>query len=275
MRARRILVAIDASPPSLEAARTAAELARALGAELLGLFVEDANLLRLAGLPFARQLPVLGGAARPLELLAVESQLRAQASRAREALAREASALHVGWRFEVRRGPVTSEVLAAAGQADLLVVGARGQGGRGRSGGTAWAVAERAATSVVLVERRRLPGGSGGILVAFDGGPGSEAALAAADTLAGGQRGLAITCLAADAGTAERLAERARDALPGRRGTARWAGGEEVEDLLAAARAGPPDLLVVHAGSRLLAGGGLERLVAGAPCPVVVARDPA
>jgi nucleotide-binding universal stress UspA family protein len=272
MRTRRILVALDASPPSMEAARTAAELAQALGADLLGLFVEDQDLLRLAGMPFARQLPMLGGGARPLEREAVEAQLRALASRARESLAREASPLHVTWTFEVRRGAVAAELLAAAGNADLLVVGARGHGGRGRRGGTAWAAAQQAGVSVVVVERRRRDGRGGPVLVAFDGSPGAMAALTAAKGLAGSKRDLAIACLAPDAGTAERLAERARDALPGVRGAARWAGGDRVEDLLAAARAGPPGLLVVDAASPLLAGGGLERLVASAPCPVVLAR---
>lgn len=272
MKARRVLVALDASRPSLEAARTAAELAQALGADLLGLFVEDQDLLRLAGMPFASQLPMLGGGARPLEREAVEAQLRALAARAREALAREASLLHVAWTFEVRRGAVTAELLSAAGGADLLVVGSRGHGGRGRGGATAWATAQQAGVSVVVVERRRRNGRGGPVLVAFDGSAGAGAALAAAQALTGGKRDLVITCLAPDAGTAERLAERARDALPGVRGAARWAGGDRVEDLLAAARAGPAGLLVVDAASPLLAGGGLERLVAAAPCPVVLAR---
>ena len=46
--ARRVVVALDASAPSREAARAAAELARRLGAvEVAGLFVEDVNVLRL------------------------------------------------------------------------------------------------------------------------------------------------------------------------------------------------------------------------------------
>ena len=48
---RRILVAVDASPHSLAALDAALRLAADLEAEIIGLFVEDINLLRLAGMP--------------------------------------------------------------------------------------------------------------------------------------------------------------------------------------------------------------------------------
>lgn len=51
----RVLIALDANLRSLDALRLAAELAARLEAELLALFVEDVNLIRLAGLPFARE----------------------------------------------------------------------------------------------------------------------------------------------------------------------------------------------------------------------------
>ncbi|MBK7177644.1 MAG: universal stress protein [Chloroflexi bacterium] len=56
MKIQRILVALDASPHSLAALEAAIDLAERLDAELQGLFVEDINLLRLAQLPFAREL---------------------------------------------------------------------------------------------------------------------------------------------------------------------------------------------------------------------------
>jgi nucleotide-binding universal stress UspA family protein len=59
---RRILVALDASVNSLAAIEQAATLAANLEAEQLGLFVEDINLLRIATLPFARQICFPSGA---------------------------------------------------------------------------------------------------------------------------------------------------------------------------------------------------------------------
>jgi nucleotide-binding universal stress UspA family protein len=268
MSPRRVVVALDASPPSLEAARTAAELARALGAELAGLFVEDVNVLRLAALPFGQQVTSSGGAERPLERAAVEAELRALASWAREALAAAAGSVHVSWSFEVRRGPLPDAVLSAAGRSDVLVVGARGHGARGRPGGTARAAAERAPASVVV--HGRAAGAGREVLVACDGSVESERALAAAAAMATG--GLVAVCLASDAPAAARLAERVRFVLPARRGSVRWAGGSGLSDLLAFTRGGAPALLVVAAGSPLLRGDGFARLVDEAPCPILLAR---
>ena len=84
---RRILVALDASHHSLAALDAAAELAASLEAELQGLFVEDANLLRLAGLPVARVVRYpFATPARP-DPVRMERELRVQAAQARQALA--------------------------------------------------------------------------------------------------------------------------------------------------------------------------------------------
>src|SRR5690554_5627839 len=53
--ARRILVLLDGSRLSLAAMEAAADIARAQQAEVLGIFVEEANLLRSAGYGFARE----------------------------------------------------------------------------------------------------------------------------------------------------------------------------------------------------------------------------
>ena len=121
--ARRVVVALDASAPSREAARTAAELARRLGAvEVTGVFVEDVNVVRLGSLPTAREIRLPEGTERAIDLETLETELRAAASRARQALAHEASVERVAWSFEVRRGPVMNVVLAATGETDLLVL---------------------------------------------------------------------------------------------------------------------------------------------------------
>ena len=72
---RRILVALDASRHSLAALEAASELAEALKAELVGIFVEDVNLLYLAGLPFAREVRYLSGVDRPLPILGTAVQI--------------------------------------------------------------------------------------------------------------------------------------------------------------------------------------------------------
>lgn len=65
-----------------------AELAAAVHAQLEALFVEDVDLLRLARLPLAWQIPWSSRTLRRLERGEIERQLRAQAASAREILQR-------------------------------------------------------------------------------------------------------------------------------------------------------------------------------------------
>ncbi len=120
---RHILVALDASPHSLTALAAAAELARALQAELRGLFVEDVNLLKLAQLPFAQEIHYPRATSQKLDPPLMEQQLRAQAAQAQENLRRVAEQASLDWSFRVTRGFVAAELLAAAVEADLLVLG--------------------------------------------------------------------------------------------------------------------------------------------------------
>ncbi len=137
MRIRRILVALDGSPESRSTLAAAARLGMAAGAELSGLFVEDVELLRLAGLPFARETGVSSGVFRRLDTADVERRFRIGAERA-EATLREATAT-AGLRssFRVARGRVVPELLAAAREADVVATGKRsGYGPAGRRLGT-------------------------------------------------------------------------------------------------------------------------------------------
>lgn len=120
---RRILVALDASPDSLAAAEAAAEMAALLEAELRGLFVEDADLLRLVASPLARELDLLTASSHGAETHEVESQLRVHARKARETFLRLAERAGIGCTFQVARGPVAAEILAAAAEADLVTLG--------------------------------------------------------------------------------------------------------------------------------------------------------
>ena len=78
---KRILIALDPSRRGQSALQAAAHLAAGTGAELAGLFVEDINLLRLAGLPFARELGMLADAADLLVMAKSEHLVRFASSR--------------------------------------------------------------------------------------------------------------------------------------------------------------------------------------------------
>ena len=81
---RRIVFALDAASDSADSLEAAAELAERLHAELVGVFVEDANLLRLTALPFVREINLASGQWQSFDPEAVERDMRARAARARQ-----------------------------------------------------------------------------------------------------------------------------------------------------------------------------------------------
>jgi nucleotide-binding universal stress UspA family protein len=134
---RRILVALDGSPESRTTLAAAARLGTTTGAELHGLFVEDVDLLRLAGLPFAREAGVSSGEFRALETADIERRFRVSAEKARASLHEAAQAAALRSSFRVARGRVLPELLAAAAAADVVATGKRrGLGPAGRRLGT-------------------------------------------------------------------------------------------------------------------------------------------
>jgi nucleotide-binding universal stress UspA family protein len=156
-RWQRILVALDNSPHSTAALEAAAEVAARLQAELVGIFVEDTDLLHLAALPFAREVTFSSPVWRPLDAGAMEQQLQQLAAKARRALSAAADRRQLRWSFRVARGAVGAELLAAAVEMDLLALGIGGwqPGTSLRLGSTAMEVLSRAPRGVLLFSRTR------------------------------------------------------------------------------------------------------------------------
>lgn len=126
MTIRRIVVSVEPAPHGRAALEIAAEIAERLGAELVGLFVEDVELLHLAGLPFAREIGFPSATTRALDVASMERSLRSLAGEARRALAEIAGRAPLRWSFRVARGSALAELLAAAAEADVLVARASG-----------------------------------------------------------------------------------------------------------------------------------------------------
>lgn len=203
---RRIMIALDASAPSIAALEAAATLAARIDAELLGVFIEDVNLVRLAGLPFAAEIGALSARPRPLAPEEMERLLRLQRQRAEQALARVAQRLRLRWSFRVARGQIVPELLAAAIEADLMALGATGAQARRRAwlGSTTQAVMAHTACPVLITLRGatlRPP-----IAVVCGDSPGSMDALALGAYVAGRLDGgeLIVLLLADDAEQEER-----------------------------------------------------------------------
>ncbi len=211
---RRIVVAIDSSSDAATALEEAAGLAARLHAELEGVYVQDINLVRLAGLPVGREIQFLTGKGRDFTVTTLEDDNRTQEFAARRAVAAAAARARVTYAFRTARGQVDVEVISAAGNGDLLILGtgSRSPGGRVRLGRTARAAAARAPRSVLLSK----PGvrSTGVPLVCYDESDGSRRALEAGLRVFGVHEGtLAVLILADDVAAAERLRRQVEDRL--------------------------------------------------------------
>jgi len=270
---RRILVALDASRHSLAALEAAAELAAILEAELLGLFVEDANLLRLAGLPVAREVRYPFAMPARMDRTRMERALRAQAAQARQALAAASERRHVEWSFRVVRGEVTPEVLSAALEADLLTLGkaSRPLTQRARMGSTARAAAEEAPCCVLMLQHDveiQPP-----VLAAYDGTPTARKALTMAAHLARRQEGaLTVLILADTADEAQRLRVEAADTLGRQRPPVHYRRLAAANSTTLAQEVWSEGGGVLVLSGTILAQEALDKLLDTVGCPVLLVR---
>jgi nucleotide-binding universal stress UspA family protein len=175
---RRILIALDASPASQAALDLAAELAIRYQAELIGVFVEDINLLRSADIPFTEEVRTYSATSRQIHSAHIERELKAHARRVEQLLSSIARKANLRWSFRSSRGLVPSELMAAASDSDLIILGKTGWSGRNQIGSTAREVAvESPIQSLILMHKVR-PGTP--VMVLYDGSDGSRNALIAA-----------------------------------------------------------------------------------------------
>ena len=193
--ARRILVLLDGSRLSLAALEAAADIALAQQAEVLGIFVEEANLLRSAGYGFAREVGRSSGVARPMDVDALEARMQATAEKLRRALAQTMAPWGVAQALKLCRGEVVEQVLGLAQPDDLLVLGRVGWSGIPgvRLGSTARMLLRKAPGDVLLwPESRSLSPGRVVVLLNHDQGANHRAVRVGAELAKRGQRALTV-----------------------------------------------------------------------------------
>jgi nucleotide-binding universal stress UspA family protein len=126
-------------------------VAALLDIDLQGLFVEDINLLYLCEFPFNQEIGSYTGTTRRLENSLVERELRTVATRIHYSINQVALDTPVRWSFQVRRGSVVNELLAATQDADLLSLGRSGQVRRNTLGSTARAILQKSQRPLLLL----------------------------------------------------------------------------------------------------------------------------
>ncbi|MCO5118199.1 MAG: hypothetical protein M9951_00995 [Burkholderiaceae bacterium] len=183
---RRILVAIDPARVRAAPIAAAALLARELDMELTAILIEEQSWLRVAALPFARELQLASGQWQPFDAGGVERLFREQMRRAESMLARVCAERQTRFTVTVERGTYPRRAIESASAADWLVLD------RGGAGNTE-------------------PNGYRRIAAAFDGSPAADRALAAAAAIArDGRKPLRVLLLAQDPARFPALRERAR-----------------------------------------------------------------
>jgi hypothetical protein len=156
---KRVVVSLDAASETGAAIDTAARLAARWRVPLHGLFIEDEQLIGLAGFPFARQV-TLGAGPEQLTKDDVEDYFRAFAERARRDIAAAADGYDVKWSFATVRGPPAPDMLGR--EYDFVVAGAasRPVGDHFRIASRCWSWMTIAARPFLLAKRKWDDGGS-------------------------------------------------------------------------------------------------------------------
>lgn len=261
MRFRRIVFGLGAEPtePALAAALDLAQLTEAA---LLGLFVEERELLELAALPFAREVAMPGAPARSMDPASMQRALRARARTAEERLARRLAGRALEWRFEVVRGSTALAVLEVAGTGDLAVVSLTASA---RVDGDRTAALRRvreARRPVLLVRERAAPRAP---LVAVVGADAASAETVAALGRLARHYGSALAVLALPGAAQDVRAAIGRAGSDARARTLADAGAAALLEAITQERPG----LVVLCGDAAIGAAG-EALVASAPSPVML-----
>ena len=119
---RRLLLALDAIRCCPEDVALAVELAALLGGRLEGLFVEDADLMTVAELPFVREVGGRSGQNRPMVRESVESLMKRRVERTVGELERTAKLRNVPVHHTTTRGRVVQQALARGERRDVLLL---------------------------------------------------------------------------------------------------------------------------------------------------------
>lgn len=151
---RRILVTLDTDEPSAASLEEAARLAAGLEAELVGLFIEDAELLQAAALPMTRMVPHQARTLADFDPASMQRAYRIWSADARRSLEAVAAQWRIKWSFQVARGIYAEQLMATLRAGDLLALTSSKHQRRSRTGIAALTVAAQAPCSLFLMYRR-------------------------------------------------------------------------------------------------------------------------
>lgn len=118
----RVLAGFGSLADELPTIDAAMALARALEAEIAGCFVEDADLLNLAGLPFAKAIRLSDRSVQRIEREQMQRLFSRAAANCQRNLLAKSSHLSVRCSFKIMRGTYSTEIAREAVARDVVVI---------------------------------------------------------------------------------------------------------------------------------------------------------
>lgn len=207
---KRMVLGLHSGAPE-RATALAVEFAALLDIELLGLFIEDAGLRHLAGIPFAREISSLGGGWRRMEPARATRELDLAADSAERRFVEAARSLQRR-RFEIIRDGGAEGLGAILRSGDIVAIGAPAMAAERASEPFASLLeaAFRSTAAVMLAPARRAR--SAGPIVAIASRPDDPSVKAAAAIA--GATGEELVVIDLGAGAADAWLAARREAAP-------------------------------------------------------------
>ena len=172
-----ITVALDASPGSLAALEISTALAKWMQAEICGVFVEDDNLVRLCELPFSTEIGAQSATSRYLTEFCITREFEVLKRAMQQRLEETATRYEVPWRFEVRQGPVSEQLLSAAKTTSIISFGRVGRSEKQQIGSSARRLLAEVENTMLVSGSRQHEEFGGTVTVLYTGTPAADRAL--------------------------------------------------------------------------------------------------
>ncbi len=118
----RIVVGLTSASNAERAMAAAAVLARIIEAKIIGLFVQEENMVELAEFPFARVLDFDSPKPREVSRQLMQQAYARRAAICRQALSNHAGKARVNWSFSTQQGNISAKVEEMAGSGDYVVL---------------------------------------------------------------------------------------------------------------------------------------------------------
>ena len=122
-RSNKVVVTANVESSVTATLDLAIALAVASKCELHGLFIEDVDLLRVAGLPFSREVILASGQPRNLDSEQLLRSYRVRSRYFRQSLARHAQQSALVWTYSTVRGNRRSIEMAQSVEAEYFIIG--------------------------------------------------------------------------------------------------------------------------------------------------------